>query len=71
MEDDQSIADLLSTLAGQYQKQIADDTLAKNKTRLEIIRRLDLISQSIKGLMKYEQEGLKSAAYNLTNPTTR
>ena len=56
MEDDQSIADLLSTLARQYQKQITDDTLAKNKTRLEIIRRLELISQSIKGLMKHHQE---------------
>jgi len=56
MEDDQSIADLLSTLARQYQKQIADDPLAKNKTRLEIIRRLELISQSIKGLMKHHQE---------------
>ena len=59
MDDDQSIADLLLTVARQYHKQIADGTLAKNKTRLEIIRRLELISQSIKGLMKYEQEGLK------------
>lgn len=58
MKEDQTIADLLSTVAKQYRKQIADDTLPKNKTRLEIIRRLELISQSIKGLMKYEQEGL-------------
>lgn len=58
MKEDQTIADLLSTVARQYRKQIADDTLPKNKTRLEIIRRLELISQSIKGLMKYEQEGL-------------
>lgn len=56
MEDDRSIADLLSTVAGQYRKQIADDTLSKNNTRLDIIRRLELISQSIKGLMKHEQE---------------
>ena len=58
MKEDQTIAELLSTVAKQYRKQIADDTLPKNKTRLEIIRRLELISQSIKGLMKYEQEGL-------------
>ena len=58
MEDDRSIADLLATVAGQYRKQIADDTLPKNKTRLEIIRRLELISQSIKGLMKHEQDAL-------------
>lgn len=56
MEDDRSIADLLSTVAGQYRKLIADDTLSKNNTRLDIIRRLELISQSIKGLMKHEQE---------------
>jgi hypothetical protein len=58
MQDDHAIADLLSTLARQYRKQIADSTLSKNKTRLEIVRRLELIAQSIKGLMKYEQEGL-------------
>ncbi len=58
MQDDHAIADLLSTLARQYHKQIADQTLPKNKTRLEILRRLELIAQSIKGLMKYEQEGL-------------
>jgi hypothetical protein len=58
MEDDRSIADLLATVAMQYRKQITDDTLPKNKTRLEILRRLELISQSIKGLMKYEQDAL-------------
>ena len=58
MEDDRSIADLLAAVAMQYRKQIADDTLPKNKTRLETLRRLELISQSIKGLMKYEQDAL-------------
>ena len=58
MQEDHAIADLLSTVAGQYRRQIADSTLSKNKTRLEIVRRLELIAQSIKGLMKYEQEGL-------------
>ncbi len=58
MQDDHAIADLLSTVARQYQKQIADDSLPKNKTRLETIRRLELIAQSIKGLMKYGQESL-------------
>ncbi len=66
MEDDPAIADLLSTVAGQYRKQIADDTLPKNKTRLEIIRRLELIAQSIKGLMRYEQNRLSSTAENPT-----
>lgn len=58
MQDDHAIADLLSAVAGQYRNQISDETLPKNRTRLEIIRRLELIAQSIKGLMKYEQEGL-------------
>ena len=58
MPDDHALADLLSTLAAQYRKQIADDSLSKNKTRLEMIRKIDLISQSIKGLMKSEQEGI-------------
>jgi len=56
MHDDQSIADLLATVARQYQQQITDDSLPKNQTRLEIIRRLELVSQSIKGLMRYEQD---------------
>ena len=58
LKDDHAIADLLSTVAGNNRDYISDETLPKNKTRLEIIRRLELIAQSIKGLMKYEQEGL-------------
>ena len=58
MQDDHAIADLLSTVARQYRKHIAEDTLHKNKARLEIIRRLELIVQSIKGLMKYDQARL-------------
>jgi hypothetical protein len=58
MHDDQVIADLLATVARQYHQQIVDDTRPKNKTRLEIIRRLELITHSIKGLMKPEQDTL-------------
>jgi hypothetical protein len=58
MQDDLAIADLLSAVAGQYRKRIADDTLPPNQTRLEIVRRLELITQSIKGLMTYEQDPL-------------
>ena len=59
MEEDHAIADLLATVARRYRNQIADDTLPKNTARLDIIRRLELISQSIKGLMKYEQEDIQ------------
>jgi hypothetical protein len=58
MEDDRSIADLMTAVAGQYRRRIDDPTLPKNTTRLETIRRLELIVQSIKGLMKHEQETL-------------
>ncbi|BBO75157.1 hypothetical protein DSCW_25740 [Desulfosarcina widdelii] len=58
MEDDRSIADLLTAVAGQYRRRIDDPTLPQNTTRLETIRRLELIVQSIKGLMKHQQETL-------------
>jgi len=58
MENDRSIADLMSAVAGQYRRRIEDPTLTKNTTRLETIRKLKLIIQSIKGLMKHEQETL-------------
>ena len=55
MQDDHNIADLISTVALQYQKKIGDKTIPKNKTRMEIVRKLELIAQGIKGLMKSEQ----------------
>jgi hypothetical protein len=58
MEDDQSIANLMSMIARHYQTQITDPGIPKNKTRLEILRKLELISQSIKGLMKHQQDSL-------------
>jgi hypothetical protein len=58
LENDQSIADLMSMIARHYQTQITDPDIPKNKTRQEVIRKLELISQSIKGLMKHEQETL-------------
>ena len=58
MEDDHSIADLMAAMAEQYRRRIDDPTLSKNTTRLETIRRLELVVQSIKGLMKHEQETL-------------
>jgi hypothetical protein len=59
MEDDRSIADLMTAVAGQYRRRIADPTLPRNTTRLETIRRLELIVQSIRGLMKHEQGTLR------------
>jgi hypothetical protein len=58
VEDDQAIANLLSMVAVQYQKQAADAAVPINQTRFDIIRKLELITQSIKGLMKYGQTAL-------------
>ena len=45
-------------IARHYQSQISDPDTPKNKTRLEVIRKLELTIQSIKGLMKSEQKTL-------------
>lgn len=58
MEDDRSIADLLSTVASRYKRQLLDPDVPINRTRLETIRKLELIAESIRGLMKYDQEAL-------------
>ena len=40
MEDDYTIADLLSTLPAHYRRQITGSTPADNRIRLEMVRRL-------------------------------
>lgn len=56
MEADYAIADLLAALASQYRRQIMDPEASPGRTRLETIRKLELVIQSIKGLMRSEQE---------------
>ena len=60
MQDDQSIAQLLSMIARHYQTQITDPDISTNKTRLDVLRKLELISQSIRGLMKHEQASIRA-----------
>ena len=55
MQDDQDIADLISSVALRYHQRLGDETIPKNKTRMEVVRKLELIAQSIKGLMKSDQ----------------
>ena len=55
MEADRAIADLLAALAGQYRRQIMDPEEPPGRTRLETIRKLELVIQSIKSLMRSEQ----------------
>ncbi|NNF99329.1 MAG: hypothetical protein HKM93_08125 [Desulfobacteraceae bacterium] len=52
---DESLAELLAAVANQYRDQINDAELKPNMTRMEIIRKLELINQSIKNLIKHEQ----------------
>lgn len=58
MDEDLAIASLLNAVADQYRKGIQDEETPANQTRLETLRKLALISQSIRGLMKYSQDGL-------------
>lgn len=55
MEDDEAIANLIGALAEQYRKQMGDQVMPIREVRLEIIRKLALVADAIKGLMKSRQ----------------
>lgn len=55
LETDEAIANLIGALAEQYRKQVNDREFPENDVRLEIVRKLILIADSIKGLMKSRQ----------------
>lgn len=55
LEDDEAIANLIGALAEQYRKQMGDPVMPIGEVRLEIIRKLTLVADSIKGLMKSRQ----------------
>lgn len=55
MENDEALANLIGALAEQYRKQILEQAMPKNDVRLDVIRKLILIADSIKGLMKSRQ----------------
>ncbi len=54
-ENEEALAGLIEAVAVQYRKQIADPELTKNEVRIEILRKLKLISDAIKGLMRATQ----------------
>ena len=58
LENDEEIANLIGALAEQYRKQVGDQELPANDVRMEIIRKLMLVSDSIKGLMKSKSRQL-------------
>ena len=55
LEDDEAIANLIGALAEQYRKQMDDSVMPIGEVRLEIIRKLALVADAIKGLMKSKQ----------------
>jgi hypothetical protein len=55
LEDDEAIATLINALAEQYRKQMDDPLMPISEVRLEIIRKLALVADAIKGLMKSRQ----------------
>jgi hypothetical protein len=58
LENDEEIANLIVALAEQYRKQVGDQEIPVNDVRLEIVRKLMLIADSIKGLMKSKSRQL-------------
>ncbi len=57
-QSDEAIADLLAAVAEQYRLRMRTEAPDANDIRFEIIRKLELIRQSIKGLMKHRQQGI-------------
>ena len=55
LETDEEIANLIGALAEQYRKEISSGEVPTNDVRLETFRKLMLIADSIKGLMKSRQ----------------
>jgi hypothetical protein len=61
-QGDEAIADLLESVVKQYRTQIRSDDGDAVSMRLEVVRKLDLIRQSIRGLMKPRQRGMEGEA---------
>ena len=59
MENDEALANLMGALAEQYRKQIEEQAVPKNDVRLDVVRKLILIADSIKGLMKPRQKEME------------
>ena len=58
LENDEALASLMAALADQYRKQISEQEIPKNDVRLDVVRKLTLIADSIKGLMKPRQRDM-------------
>jgi hypothetical protein len=55
---DDAIIDLLTTTAKHYRQELEEEACDPRQLRMEILRRLELISHSLKGLLKGRQAPL-------------
>ncbi|MDJ0781995.1 MAG: hypothetical protein QNJ22_08480 [Desulfosarcinaceae bacterium] len=55
---DEVIIDLLAATTHYYRQELAASTQAPHQLRMEILRRLELISHSLKGLLEGDQRPL-------------
>ena len=58
LTDDDAIIDLLTATAAHYRQELAQTDEDRRQLRMEILRRLELITHSLKGLLKGHQSPL-------------
>ena len=56
--DDGAIIDLLTATVKHYRQELDEQDTDPHQLRMEILRRLELISHSLKGMLKGHQEPL-------------
>jgi hypothetical protein len=56
--DDGAIIDLLTATVKHYHQELDEPNADPHKLRMEILRRLELISHSLKGMLKAHQDPL-------------
>lgn len=54
-DNEEVLAGLIEAVANQYRKQLSDPALSRAEVRVDIVRKLKLISDAIKGLMRGRQ----------------
>lgn len=69
-ENEEALAGLIEAVALQYRKQLNDPALSKAEVRVDIVRKLKLISDAIKGLMRARQIPIDTFRQDLPSKTT-
>lgn len=69
-ENEDALAGLIEAVAIQYRKQLNDPALSRAEVRVDIIRKLKLISDAIKGLMRARQIPIDTFQQDLPSKKT-